>query len=487
MQSSITQFSCGYVHSLFLDENGVVYGAGKFNSDLSSLTKINNLPKIIFISAFGGSSLFLDENGSCWTLGKNDKGQLGDGTKNYISVPKKIENLENIVNISSSGSESNHLIVKDKSGQILSCGLNGNGQLGIGNKDSKLKLTKLESKYSDIIKSPDFNNFNSLSKIMNWNEQEKSQMINLESLIYQETRKIKEKQNFENKNQAKPKNSFESWKQVNEKLKKYKIDAKTNLDIKKKEKKQIKKNLNELELELESLKQRIKEIEIKIPNENKKLSEIESSINDFSFDFDLLVDMEKNSLLFSENENKLELELEKLFLQKSIDQFNIHESCLALWEMDLTHCQSIFKDNEIDFNYLCMLTNFDTINLLKEIGLTQKDICCLLFFIDYFNNVGYVKPCETNEKKECPICDHNTPEKTIFLLQEYEIPFGEQIIAGKWTAPLLLYAELSVFDVSFLSPESKVIANKLTKWKKLHQFHLEQLKTKDENERDLKI
>ena len=483
LQSSISQFSCGYYHSLFLDENGVVYGTGipnafGCNSSLTSLTKINDLPKIIFISTFGKSSLFLDENRCCWTLGNNNKGQLGDGTTDKISIPKKIKNLENITNISS-GIDTYHLIVKEKSGQILSCGLNENGQLGIGNYDSKLKLTKLESKYSGILK-PNFYHFNSLSKIMNWNEQAKIQMINLESQISQETIKMKEK-NFENQNQAKPNNSFESWKQVNETLKKYSIDAKTNLNIKKKEKKQIKNNINELELELASLKQKIKEIEIKIPNEKKKLAEMENTLNDFSMDYDILVDMEKKSFLFSENENKLKLELEKLFLQKSIDQFDIHESCLALWEMDLTHCQSIFIDNEIDFNYLCLLSNIDNVNLLKDVGLNQKDICCLLFFIDYFKNVGKTKPSEINGKIECAVCDHNTPEKTIFLLQEYEIPFGKQIETGKWTAPMLLFAELPVFDVAFLSPESKVIAKKLTEWKQIHQFHLELLKTKDKD------
>ena len=483
LQSSISQFSCGFRHSLFLDENGVVYGTGTSSafgckSDLTSLTKINDLPKIIFISTFGNCSLFLDENRCCWTLGDNDYGQLGDGTKGKISVPKKIKNLADIANISS-GVDSSHLIIKEKSGQILSCGLNENGQLGIGNYDSKLKLTKLGSKYSGILK-PNFYYFNSLSKIMNWNEQEKIQMINVESQISQETIKMKET-NFEIQNQAKPNNSFESWKQVNETLKKYSIDAKTNLNIKKTEKKQIKNHINDLELELASLKQKIKEIEIKIPNEKKKLAEMENALRDFSMDYDHLVDMQKNSFLFSENENKMELELEKLFLQKSIDQFDIHESCLALWEMDLTHCQSIFKDNEIDFNYLCMLNNIDSVNLLKDVGLTQKDICCLLFFMDYFKNVGKTKPREINGKIECAVCDHNTPEKTIFLLQEYEIPFGKQIETGKWTAPMLLYAELPVFDVAFLSPESKVIAKKLTEWKQIHQLHLQQLKTKDKD------
>ena len=488
LQSSISQFSCGHFHSLFLDENGVVYGTGTSSafgckSSLTSLTKINDLPKIIFISTFGSSSLFLDENRCCWTLGNNYKGQLGDGTTDKISIPKKIKNLENIANISS-GVDSSHLIIKEKSGQILSCGLNENGQLGIGNYDSKLKLKlmKLESKYSGILKpNSKIYHFNSLSKIMNWNEQEKTQMINLESQISQETLKMEEKKKFEIQNQAKPKNSFESWKQVNETLKKYSIDAKTNLNIKKKEKKEIINNINELELELASLKQKIKELEIKIPNEKEKLAEIENTFKDFSTDYEILVDMEKKSFLFSENENKLKLELEKLFLQKSIDQFDIHESSLALWEMDLTHCQSIFYENEIDFDCLCVLNNVDNVNLLKEAGLNQKDICCLLFFIDYFKNVGYIKPSEIDGETGCAVCDHNTPEKTIFLLQEYEIPFGKQIEIGEWTAPMLLHAELAVFDVSFLSPEFKVIAKKLSGWKKLHQDHLEKLKTKDKN------
>ena len=356
--------------------------------------------------------------------------------------------------------------------------------------ENKATPTKLDVKYSGIIK-PRFDddnicsgvelysdcNFESLSKIMKWNSQQKAQMIKLNSKITTENQKMKNNK-FQKQNQSKPQNSFSSWKKVNEQLIKYMNDSKTNLKQKKQEKQQIENNLDNLEKELKQLKEKIKLIENQIPNEKKKLKQIKDSMVDFNTDYGALVQMHKRTCLFVDNENQMELELDKLFNKKSIEELNVSESCLALWEMDLSHCQPIFEDNQISFSWICGLSKRNIISLLENVGVNQKDICVLLYFQDYFKKVGYINSTKLEKiEVECAVCDSNTPEDTMYLLNEYEIPFGKKLENEEWTAPLLLFANLSsIFEVDVVSPECRTISTNLTKWKQIHNLHLAKLR-----------
>ena len=286
----IIQFSCGYFNSIFLDEKGIVYGCGypkavgsSSDSYQTKVIKIPKIPKIIFIATSCGNTLFVDENKCCWSVGVNAKVQSGTGSAS--SEPLMIKGLENITNISSSGSQSYHVIATDKTGQIFAFGFNNAGQLGVNDRENKPTPTKLDARYSGIIK-PRFGdnicsgvelysdcNFETLIKIMKWNSQQKAQMIKLHSKINMENQKMKNNK-FQKQNQSKPQNSFSSWKKVNEQLIKYMNDSKTCLKQKKQEKQQIENNLNNLEKELKQLKEKIKLIENQIPNEKKKLKQI---------------------------------------------------------------------------------------------------------------------------------------------------------------------------------------------------------------------
>ena len=487
-QINISKFQCGYGHSLFLDENGNVYGCGYSKalgstSDQTSLLKLPNLPKIKSISTIRSSSIFIDENNNCWTVGNNGYGQLGKGNTSTSLKPKKIKNLENIVNISSSGVSSYHIFLSDKTGQIYSFGLNENGQLGLNDNINRNIPTKLDGKFSGIIKS-DFEcenikecSFHCISKIMNWNLQQTNQMIKLNSKITKEKQKMELNQ-FQIQNQSKPNHSFSSWKEVNEKLSIYINDSTDKLNTYKKDENEIKNHLHDLENELNQLKQRINEIENLIPIEKGKLNDLNENFDGFSMDFDILVQMQENVCLFCENENKMEEKLEKLFSSKSIDQFDISESCLALWEMDLSNYQSIFENNQISFAWISKLNEGNLIPLLEKAGFSQKDICCLLFYQNYFRKIE--KFINANDLKklnvECAVCDHNTPELTILLLDEYNIPFGEKLKVEEWTSPLLLFASLSLFEVEPFSPEFRILSDELDKWKQIHKSHLNELR-----------
>ena len=240
LPSRITQFCCGYSHALFLDEEGIVYGCGNGigigSRNQSRLYRISIQPKIKFIAALERCSIFIDKENYCWSLGYNGYGQLGNGSTSNSSTPIKIPGLENITNVSSTGSLSYHVIVSDKTGQIYSFGNNDDGQLGVNDNSRKTSPTKLEAKYSQILKpfKQEFCEFESISKIMKWNESQKQQMIKLNSKITSEKNKMESNsEQFQKQNQSKPFNAFETWKQADQQLNTYINSSKTQLNAKK--------------------------------------------------------------------------------------------------------------------------------------------------------------------------------------------------------------------------------------------------------------
>jgi len=79
-----------------------------------------------------GHTLALTKEGDVLSWGQNDTGQLGYKTGGKQSnIPKKIEELKEIVGLSSTG---NHSLAVNKNGEVYAWGLNFTGQLGTGDR-----------------------------------------------------------------------------------------------------------------------------------------------------------------------------------------------------------------------------------------------------------------------------------------------------------------------------------------------------------------
>jgi alpha-tubulin suppressor-like RCC1 family protein len=81
------------------------------------------------VIAISGGSLALKKDGTVWSWGRNDHGQLGDGTNVSKSAPVQVKGLDDIIAISCENM--NRLALK-KDGAVWSWGYNGNGNLGDG-------------------------------------------------------------------------------------------------------------------------------------------------------------------------------------------------------------------------------------------------------------------------------------------------------------------------------------------------------------------
>ena len=151
---NIENFVCGYEQNLFLDSEGNVFSVGYnyygelglgHNRKQNVLNKIPNIPPII--SCVGSSCYLIDFEGNLWTFGINNNGQLGHGDKTNINIPKVINTLKDIQQISY-GCCGYHFIAKNSQNQIFVTGKNE--QLVSTESQSVSIPTEIDSQYSTI-------------------------------------------------------------------------------------------------------------------------------------------------------------------------------------------------------------------------------------------------------------------------------------------------------------------------------------------------
>lgn len=140
--TGIIDIKAGKNHVIALKNTGEVYASGSNlygelgrNSVTTRKTKefikVPNLSNIVMVGAGDTHSMALDIDGNVWTWGSNLYKELGlNSIATSIQTPTKVDNLQNIRFIDGGKGTS---IAIDKQGNTYTCGLNQNGQLGLGN------------------------------------------------------------------------------------------------------------------------------------------------------------------------------------------------------------------------------------------------------------------------------------------------------------------------------------------------------------------
>ena len=180
----------GSSHSLFLLENGIIYGCGSFaylgtsNSEGTSSTlyvshtNVENINTAIAIAAGLNHSLALLSNRTIKSWGSNGNGQLGNNTVLYQGKPVNVSNITNAIAISAGGSFSLALL---SNGTIMSWGLNTNGQLG-NNSNTNSSIPVLVSNITNAIAISAGGSFSlallSNGTIMSWGDNQYGQLGN---------------------------------------------------------------------------------------------------------------------------------------------------------------------------------------------------------------------------------------------------------------------------------------------------------------------
>ncbi|MCT1400347.1 S-layer homology domain-containing protein [Paenibacillus sp. p3-SID867] len=140
----------GY-HGMALTENGSVWTWGKNdNGELGNGTRIqqnapvlvNGLSDVTAIAAGGYYSLALKSNGTVWAWGVNGSGELGDGTTTDRYVPVQVDGLTDVIAIAAGGS---HSLAVKQDGTVWAWGKNTYGMLGDGTRTNRTKPVQVRN------------------------------------------------------------------------------------------------------------------------------------------------------------------------------------------------------------------------------------------------------------------------------------------------------------------------------------------------------
>ena len=151
--TNVKTISAGSVQLFWVNENESLWGWGGGWEGADNLWGINylgyNEPTLIHtfdtiinkITASGDTAFAIDNNGNVWVWGSNKYGKFGNGTNESGSnIPVKINNISNVISLSS---VSDHVIALKNDGTVWGWGNNGYGQLGIGSTENHYVPTQI--------------------------------------------------------------------------------------------------------------------------------------------------------------------------------------------------------------------------------------------------------------------------------------------------------------------------------------------------------
>ncbi len=98
-------------------------------------TFVDNTTKWKTVSAGGEHTVGIDSDGTLWSWGRNNKGQLGDGSKENKSIPVRVQKGGTTWKAVSAGYY--HTVGLAEDGTLWTWGRNNKGQLGDGTKTDK--------------------------------------------------------------------------------------------------------------------------------------------------------------------------------------------------------------------------------------------------------------------------------------------------------------------------------------------------------------
>ncbi|MCL1885444.1 MAG: Ig-like domain repeat protein [Dehalococcoidia bacterium] len=128
----------GYDHSLALKSDGTVWAWGRNNygqlgdgttTNRSLPVQVSGLTDVIAIAGGNYHSIALKSDGTVWAWGRNDLGQLGDGSTTDHYTPVQVSGLTNVIAIASGY---DHSLALKSDSTVWTWGRNSAGQLGDG-------------------------------------------------------------------------------------------------------------------------------------------------------------------------------------------------------------------------------------------------------------------------------------------------------------------------------------------------------------------
>ena len=140
--------ACGDEHTITLSYDGTAHSFGRnnkgqlglgHNNDVSLPTPIPNLPQISLISCGFNFTVCVDYEGFIWSFGDNFWGQLGTGNRTNSNVPQKLQDIPLVLSVSCGY---NHTLMITNDDNLWSWGRNKFGQLCHGDIEDRSRSQK---------------------------------------------------------------------------------------------------------------------------------------------------------------------------------------------------------------------------------------------------------------------------------------------------------------------------------------------------------
>jgi alpha-tubulin suppressor-like RCC1 family protein len=150
----------GNGHSIMLDPDGVVWTVGRNNfgqlgngshQDVHIPIAVEGLPKIVRISRGYDHSLGIDEGGAIWAWGRNNYGQLCDPNFQDHTRPQKIDAARKYVSVEGG---LYHTMALATDGSVWAWGHNFYAELGSGNREHSANAVRVRCNTEDRVHAP---------------------------------------------------------------------------------------------------------------------------------------------------------------------------------------------------------------------------------------------------------------------------------------------------------------------------------------------
>ena len=304
----------------------------------------------------------------------------------------------------------------------------------------------------------------------------------LQSKIENTKLTLKQNNNFMIKQEF-PQNSFESWKEVENFVNNTFEKVNSKLKIEENNTIQVQKQVSSLENELNDLNSKIKYLQEKkreiennlLPDAKKSQVILEKQFLTTKNYHEMIEQMKTDISIFCANETEMNEELVKLYSKKKFEEFDCSDISKLLWKMDLTKYQSVFEKSNINGEFIAL--TIDEPFVWNQLDIEKRDYCFMMFHFEMMKTPGYVKTFSPDYEPDCCVCSHASPEKTIHLLQEYEIPFDPDLILNNnFCIPILTFSSFKDILVrDAFSLNGRKMMKKIAKWKTVHKLHLRTL------------
>jgi uncharacterized repeat protein (TIGR02543 family) len=150
--------SAGFYNTFAVKSDGTVWAWGWNNlgqlgdgTTAQRLTpvQVSGLTGVVTVSAGGDHAVALKSDGTVWAWGRNAEGQLGDGTQTWRMAPVQVVGLTGVFAVS--GGDFWHNVVLKNDGTVWTWGRNNLGQLGDGTTTDRLTPVKVKMDGADTI------------------------------------------------------------------------------------------------------------------------------------------------------------------------------------------------------------------------------------------------------------------------------------------------------------------------------------------------